>query len=115
MLWENLREEEFERAIELSGGLCVIPFGCLEKHGQHLPVGTDYFEAQSIVLGASEREEVVIFQPGAWLGEVSCFHAFEDPGEMKLRGSIAIKQETILKVLEELCDEIARPIFFDAP
>ena len=108
MLWENLREEEFERAIELSGGLCVIPFGCLEKHGQHLPVGTDYFEAQSIVLGASEREEVVVFQPGAWLGEVSCFHAFEYPGEMKLRGSIAIKQETILKVLEELCDEIAR-------
>ena len=108
MLWENLREEEFDGAIEASGGLCVIPLGCLEKHGQHLPVGTDYFEAQSIVKYAAEREEVVIFQPGAWLGEVSCFHAFDNPEEMKLRGCIGIKQETLLRVLEELCDEIAR-------
>ena len=108
MLWENLREEEFEKAIDVSGGLCVIPLGCLEKHGQHLPVGTDYFEAQTIVKKASELEEVMIFQPGAWLGEVSCFHAFEKPEKMKLRGCIGIKQETLLKVLEELCDEIAR-------
>ena len=41
MKWEYLREEEFEEAIERCGGLCVIPLGCLEKHGQHLPVGTD--------------------------------------------------------------------------
>jgi creatinine amidohydrolase len=108
MLWENLREEEFDLAIEKSGGLCVIPLGCLEKHGQHLPVGTDYFEASSIVKRASEIEEVMIFEPGAWLGEVSCFHSFDDPGEVKYRGCIGIKQETLLRVLEELCDEIAR-------
>ena len=42
MLWENLREEEFYDAIEASGGVCVVPVGCLEKHGQHLPVGTDF-------------------------------------------------------------------------
>ena len=41
MQWENLREEEFNNAIERSGGLCVIPIGCLEMHGQHLPLGTD--------------------------------------------------------------------------
>ena len=29
MLWENLREEEFEGAIEASGGVCVVPIGCL--------------------------------------------------------------------------------------
>ena len=108
MLWENLREEEFEGAIDRSRGLCVIPMGCLEKHGQHLPVGTDYFEAVSIVKSAAEREDAVIFQPGAWLGEVSCFHAFDNPSEVKLRGCIGIKQETLLRVLEELCDEIAR-------
>ena len=42
MRWEDLREEEFESAIEKSKGLCVLPLGCLENHGQHLPVGTDY-------------------------------------------------------------------------
>lgn len=108
MLWENLREEEFDGAIESSGGLCVIPLGCLEKHGQHLPVGTDYFEAKTIVRCAAEREVAVIFEPGAWLGEVSCFHAFSQPEKMKYRGCIGIKQETLLRILEEICDEIAR-------
>ncbi|MBQ2931988.1 MAG: creatininase family protein, partial [Clostridia bacterium] len=41
MLWEHLREEEFEDAVKRSGGVCVIPLGCIEKHGQHLPQGTD--------------------------------------------------------------------------
>ena len=108
MIWDNLREEEFEGAIKKSGGLCVIPLGCIEKHGQHLPVGTDYIEAMTIVKAAAEIEDVVIFPVGAWLGEVSCFHAFKEPGAVKLRGCIGIKQSTILTVLEELCDEIAR-------
>ncbi|MBQ8321227.1 MAG: creatininase family protein [Clostridia bacterium] len=108
MLWENLREEEFDKAIEVSGGLCIIPLGCLEKHGQHLPVGTDYFEAMSIVKQAAEREEAVVFPIGAWVGEVSCFHSFKDPGTARLRGCVGIKQEILLKILEEICDEIAR-------
>ena len=108
MLWENLREEEFEKAISELGGLCVLPIGCLEKHGQHLPVGTDYFEAASITRAAAEIEDAVIFPTGAWLGEVSCFHAVKNPKEAKLRGCIGIKQETLLRVLEELCDEIHR-------
>ena len=108
MIWDNLREEEFEGAIEKSGGLCVIPIGCTEKHGQHLPVGTDYMEAITIVKEAAKLEDVVILPVGAWLGEVSCFHSFKDPGAVKLRGCIGIKQSTILTVLEELCDEAAR-------
>ncbi len=108
MIWDNLREEEFEGAIERSGGLCVIPLGCIEKHGQHMPVGSDYIEAMDIALEAAKIEDAVIFPVGAWLGEVSCFHAFSEPEKVRLRGCIGIKQETILRVLEELCDEIAR-------
>ncbi len=108
MLWENLREEEFEVAIHNSGGLCVLPLGCLEKHGQHLPVGTDYFEAMSIACAAAKIEDAVIFPSGAWLGEVSCFHAVKNPKDARLLGCIGIKQETLLRVLGELCDEIHR-------
>ncbi len=108
MLWENLREEEFGAAIERSGGLCVLPIGCIEKHGQHLPVGTDYIEAREVCEAAAELSDVVIFPTGAWLGEVSCFHAFNDAAERRYLGCIGIKQETILTVLSELCDEIAR-------
>ena len=59
MLWEKLREEEFENAIERSGGVCIIPMGCLEKHGQHLPVGTDHLETESIIEAALKKEEAV--------------------------------------------------------
>ena len=51
MLWENLREEEFKKAVEISNGLCILPIGCLEKHGQHLPVGTDSLHG----IGIAER------------------------------------------------------------
>ena len=108
MIWENLREEEFDAAIERSGGLCILPMGCLEKHGQHLPVGTDYIETISIVNAALEIEDAVLFPSCSWLGEVSCFHACKTPKEKKLRGCIGLKQETLLTLLSELCDEIAR-------
>ena len=86
MIWYDLREEEFEGALERSGGLCVIPLGCTEKHGQHLPVGTDYYETLNIVKRAAELEDVVILPVEAWLGEVSGFHAVKDPKEARLRG-----------------------------
>lgn len=108
MLWENLREEEFDSAIERSGGLCVLPIGCLEKHGEHLPVGTDSLVCESIVRSAAERSDVVVFPCAMWLGDVSCYHAVERPEESDNLGFIGISPETLMRVLEELCDEIAR-------
>ena len=103
-----LREEEFDAAIERSGGLCVLPIGCLEKHGQHLPVGTDSLVAMKICNEAAERSEAVVFPSGLWLGDVSCYHAVEHPEENDNLGFIGIDPHTLLTVLEELCDEIAR-------
>ena len=61
MLWENLREEEFQEAIEKSKGLCIVPVGCLEKHGQHMPVGTDAIQAAEFARIAAEKEYAVKF------------------------------------------------------
>ena len=108
MNWENLREEEFKGAIEKSGGLCVLPMGCLEKHGQHIPVGTDSIKSIAIVEQASELEEVMVFPLGMWLGDLTCAHSYKDPISQRDAGYIALKPTTVLTVLEELCDEIAR-------
>ena len=108
MFWENLREEEFKGAVEKCGKLCVITMGCIEKHGQHLPLGTDLFIAESVADAAAELEEVMILHTGPWFGEVSCFHADKDPDSVRRMGNIAIKQSTLLTVLEELCDEAYR-------
>jgi len=61
MLWENLREEEFDNAIKESKGLCILPVGCLEKHGQHLPVGTDVIHITEIAKRAAEIETAMVF------------------------------------------------------
>ena len=99
MQWENLREEEFNDAIEGSGGLCVIPVGCLEMHGQHLPVGTDTRTCAYIAKKAAEIEPVVVF-PEQYIGSV--------PGLNMWKGSIDISLELRLRLLDELCSEIAR-------
>ena len=59
MLWQNLREEEFYDAIEECGKVCVIPVGCVEMHGQHLPVGTDTMTCQYIAEKAAETSDML--------------------------------------------------------
>ena len=108
MLWENLREEEFKGAIEKSGGLCVMVIGCLEKHGQHLPVGTDSLKGDGIVKEAAKLEDVVIFPTTMWLGNVCGLHTVDHPEKLKKCGFVAISPKLMLAALEELCDEIAR-------
>ena len=99
MLWENLREEEFDAAIEASGGVCVVPIGCLEMHGQHLPVGTDTQTCYHIAKEAAKIEPVVVF-PGQYFGSV--------PGLQAYKGAIDLSLELRLRMLDELCAEIAR-------
>ena len=108
MKWEYLREEEFKGAIEKSGGLCVMCLGCMEKHGQHLPVGTDSLGGDKIVELAAEKAGVVMFPTTMWLGDVVSSHAVDDPDAMRKHGFVGINPHTLLTVLEELCDEIAR-------
>ncbi len=99
MRWEYLREEEFKTAIEKSKGLCILPVGCMEKHGQHLPVGTDSILATQIVRRAAEREPAVVFPT---------LHFGEKTGAGEFAGTIMLSGELRLKLLEELCDEIHR-------
>ena len=108
MFWENLAEFEFEKAVEKCGGVCVIPLGCMEKHGQHLPMGTDTFIANDVCAMAAEMEEFMIFPTAMWLGDVSCFKLADKPGDQRMRGCIALSPDLLLMTLRELCDEISR-------
>ena len=105
MNWENLRSDEMKAAIERSGGLCVLPFGCMEKHGPHMPLGTDSMKAKACVEQAAEMEDVVVFPTGLWLGDVMSSHSNDAP---TAPGYIGLSPNLLMMVLEELCDEIAR-------
>lgn len=99
MLWENLREEQFEAAIQETEGLCVIPIGCFEMHGEHLPVGTDSIQAEAIVKMASELEPMCVF-PTFRFGDVS--------GLVNWKGAVCLKPHLMMDLLENLCSEISR-------
>lgn len=102
MKWMELREEEFEEAVQRSGGLCVVPVGCFEMHGEHLPVGTDVYEAVAVAEKAAEMEDVVIF-PAFEFGDVA--------GLVEWRGGVNLDPVLRLQLLENYCTEIARAGF----
>ena len=99
MLWENLREEEFKDAIKESKGVCIVPVGCLEKHGQHLPVGTDVIHITEIAKRAAEIETAMVF-PTMYFGEKT--------GAGEFKGTVIFSPELRLQILKETCNEIYR-------
>ncbi len=107
MLWEKLTSDEFDGAIERAKGLCVVPIGCLERHGQHIAVGCDSFLAKNISEAAAEKEECVVFPTGFWMGDIVTYHSL-DLKETRRRGSFSINPNTLLALLQEICDEIGR-------
>ena len=52
--WEELTASDFREGIHRSQGTCLLPFGILEKHGPHLPLGTDLLDVRYAALHAAE-------------------------------------------------------------
>src|SRR5579875_2856500 len=59
--WEELTGPDFITAIHQAQGVCMLPFGILEKHGPHLPLGTDLLNARWVASHAAAEEYAVIF------------------------------------------------------
>src|ERR1700682_3892379 len=97
--WEDLTAADFRQAIQQSKGTCLLPFGILEKHGPHLPLGTDLLNVRYASLHAAEEEYAVVF-PEYYFGQI--FEAKHEPGTM------AYSRSTQLALLQETTDEMAR-------
>lgn len=99
MFWEELNVNDFAASVETCKGVCLFPMGCLEKHGNHLPLGTDILLSREVAARAAALEEVMIF-PSYPLGIVA---------EVKHKaGTIAVSSQLQYQVLEAIFDEIAR-------
>ncbi len=97
--YEELTAPDFLKAVKKSGATAIIPLGILEKHGPHLPVGTDMFLARAISLQAASEEYTIVFPP-YYFGQI--FEARHQPG------TISYSQELMWNILQETCDELAR-------
>jgi len=97
--WEELTAGDFRGAIQSAQGTCLLPFGILEKHGPHLPLGTDLLDVRYAALHAAQEEFAVVF-PEYYFGQI--FEAKHEPG------TIAYSRDLQLKLLQETTDEMAR-------
>ena len=97
--WEELTGPDFIQAIRQAQGVCVLPFGIIEKHGPHLPLGTDLLDVRYAVTNAVKQEYAVVF-PEYYFGQI--FEAQQQPG------TVAYSLSTQLTLLQETVKEMAR-------
>jgi len=97
--WAKLNAFDFKQAKEYAQKTCIIPCACYEKHGNHLPLGTDMIIAQHLAILAA-KEEYAIVHPNYYYTQVS---------EVRHHlGTIALPAKYQMEVLQEICDEVYR-------
>ena len=99
VLWEELTAKEFDESIAFGEGVCVLPIGVLEKHGDHLPLGTDMYVVTALAKKAAECSYAVVF-PYYFLGQIA--------EARHVKGTLAATHRLIMDALLEMCDEIHR-------
>jgi creatinine amidohydrolase len=97
--WEELTAHDFPAAVATARQTCIVAVGVLEKHGEHLPTGTDTLNSRAIAERAAEIEPAIVF-PWYYFGQIH--EAKQWPG------AVALRREVLHAVLENVCEEIAR-------
>jgi creatinine amidohydrolase len=97
--WEELTGPDFIAAIHQAQGVCVLPFGIIEKHGPHLPLGTDLIDVRFVTEKAAQQEYAVVF-PAYYFGQIA--EARQQPG------TVSYSAHMQLDLLQETTDEMAR-------
>ena len=59
--WEELTGPDFPKALEQAGGVCLLPFGIIEKHGPSGPLETDLLNVRYSTTLATRQEFAIIF------------------------------------------------------
>ena len=97
--WAELTGPDFIQALSKSQGTCVLPFGILEKHGPHLPIGNDMIEISYFAVRAAEQEYTIVF-PDYYFGQIN--EARQQPG------AIALPAHLQLELMQTVIDEMGR-------
>ena len=99
--WLRVTSENFRALREASGGVCVIPVGAVEKHGLHLPLGTDALISEGVVYEASKLETFCVFPTFVFGDMYGKFPSMPD-------GTVTLSVETEMRLLGELCAQISK-------
>ena len=97
--WDELTAPDFVRALEEAGGVCLLPFGVIEKHGPAGPLGTDLMSVRHATVSAAQQEYAIVF-PEYYFGQI--FEAEHQPG------TISYSRRLQLELLQETVSEMGR-------
>jgi creatinine amidohydrolase len=99
MDWETLTSDEFAQAVKDTQGVCLLPLSVIERHGHHLPLGTDMYIGRELCRRAAQLEPALIFPDFIFTQILEARHC---------AGTIAIDADLIVRLLDNVCREIAR-------
>lgn len=99
MKWEELNAKDFEVAVKNVSRSMFVASGSNRKAWPHLPLGTDLFNIRKVAILAAEKETAIVFPPYYFTQIYEAQHC---------AGTIAIKPQLIIELLENVCDEISR-------
>lgn len=99
MRWEELTGDQFPQAVKAVQGVCLLPLSCIERHGHHLPTGTDMFIGREMCQRAAALEPAIVFPDFIFTQILEARH---------VPGTIAVEPELFLRLLDNVCREIAR-------
>ena len=99
MRWEELTGDQFAAAITQCREVCLLPLSVIERHGHHLPLGTDMYIGRDICRRAAELEPAIVFPDYIFTQIAEARHC---------AGTISIDGDLILRLLDNVCREIAR-------
>ena len=99
MEWLKVTGPEFRKIVDRGDAVAVLPCGSIEKHGEHLPLGTDTLNIEYICRAACEKAGAIMLPAMPYLFV----------NEMKASaGAVSLSAATILCFLREVCEEVSR-------
>ena len=94
----HLTKDDFAGAIQ-QGRWILLPFGAVEQHGPHLPLGTDFYYAEHICSAVAERINGLV-APALPYGVCRTMRNFP--------GTISLTPATLTAVVREIIAEYVR-------
>ncbi|MGH2963775.1 MAG: creatininase family protein [Solirubrobacterales bacterium] len=96
---ESMTTPEVQDQIESGRDLIVVPFGAIEQHGPHLPIGTDAILGDEIGYRTADRLDAFL----APTVRVGC-----SPHHMAFAGTVTVQAETLTRIAIEISESLAQ-------
>jgi creatinine amidohydrolase len=97
MIWDEITQKDLEDLDPKT--VAILPVGSIEGHGPHMPLGTDYLDVLKIAIEAAKKTGSLVLPPITYGFAAESKH---------FPGTISLRAETFLNLLQDVCDEVAR-------